>query len=111
MTTSSHLNPLALSALALLAEAPMHPYEMFQLAVQRRDQRLVKIRPGTLYHAVSRLEKDGLIRVRGVDRGGNRPERTTYEITDLGRSALSSDIAVLLAEPAQEYPGLPLRAG
>jgi DNA-binding PadR family transcriptional regulator len=111
MTTSSHLNPLALSALALLAEAPMHPYEMFQLAVQRRDQRLVKIKPGTLYHAVSRLEKDGLIRVRGVDRGGNRPERTTYEITDLGRSALSSDIAVLLAEPAQEYPVFPFALG
>ena len=111
MTAHSHLSPLSLSALALLAEAPMHPYEMFQLAVQRRDQRLVKIKPGTLYHAVSRLEKDGLIRVRGVERDGNRPERTTYEITDLGRSALRSDLAVLLAEPAPEYPVFPFALG
>ena len=107
MPSPSHLSPLALSALALLAEAPMHPYEMFQLAVQRRDQRLVKIKPGTLYHAVARLEKDGLIRVRGVERDGKRPERTTYEITDDGRENLRRDIAALLAEPAQEYPTFP----
>lgn len=107
MPHSSHLSPLALSALALLAEAPMHPYEMFQLAIQRRDQRLVKIKPGTLYHAVARLEKDGLIRVRGVERDGRRPERTTYEITDDGCEVLRRDVALLLAQPAEEYPTFP----
>ena len=30
------LTPLAFAALGLLAEAPMHPYEMFQTMLQRR---------------------------------------------------------------------------
>lgn len=101
------LSPLALSALALLAEAPMHPYEMFQLAVQRRDHRLVKIKPGTLYHAVKRLEKTGLIRAVGTDREGRRPERTTYEITETGRLVLRDEVAELLGQPLDEYPVFP----
>ena len=66
----------------------MHPYEMYQLSLQRRDHRLVKIRPGTLYHAVRRLGESGLVAALGTEREGNRPERTTYEITDAGRDQL-----------------------
>ncbi len=105
--TNPALSPLALSALALLAEGPMHPYEMFQLAVQRRDHRLVKIKPGTLYHAVKRLQKSRLIRVVGTDREGGRPERTTYAITDAGRMVLRDEVAELLGQPVEEYPVFP----
>ena len=42
----SRLNPLAVSALALLAERPMHPYEMYQLMLQRREDRVVKVSAG-----------------------------------------------------------------
>ncbi|BAS16724.1 transcriptional regulator protein [Arthrobacter sp. Hiyo8] len=45
------LTPLGVAALALLVEAPMHPYEMYQLLMARHEDRLVKVRPGTLYHA------------------------------------------------------------
>src|SRR4029079_5821335 len=36
------------------------------------------------YHTVGRLEKAGLVAEVGVDREGNRPERTTYAVTDAG---------------------------
>ena len=97
-SSGAPLTPLTLAALALLAERPMHPYEMYQLSMQRRDHRLVKIRPGTLYHAVRRLAESGLVAVVGTEREGNRPERTTYEITDAGRDQLESSVALMLAQ-------------
>ena len=105
---SPSLSPLAVSALALLAERPMHPYEMYQLMLQRRDDRRVKVRPGSLYHTIDRLTRDGLAEAVGTDRAGNRPERTTYRVTDAGRAALASRLTSMLAAPAEEYPEFPL---
>lgn len=78
------LTPLAIVVLGLLRERPMHPYEMLRLMQQRRDDRLVGGSRGTLYHTVDRLERHGLITEAGVGREGNRPERTTYAISDAG---------------------------
>ncbi|MBT8159073.1 MULTISPECIES: PadR family transcriptional regulator [Arthrobacter] len=101
------LTPLGVAALALLVEAPMHPYEMYQLLMARQEDRLVKVRPGTLYHAVGRLEEAGLVEAAGIDRAGNRPERTTYRITGTGREALTERLQGMLAEPVNEYPSFP----
>ena len=98
------LTPLAFAALDLLNEAPMHPYEMFQTMLRRQDERNVKVRPGTLYHQVGRLAELGLAEVVGTDREGNRPERTTYTITDAGRAALADGLRRMVTEPADEYP-------
>ena len=84
------LTPLGISALALLAERPMHPYEMYQLLMERSEDRVVKVRPGSLYHTVDRLAGQGYVRATGTGRAGNRPERTTYEITATGRSRTRS---------------------
>ncbi|KQX07275.1 MULTISPECIES: PadR family transcriptional regulator [unclassified Leifsonia] len=100
----AELTPLGIAALALLAERPMHPYEMYQTLVHRREDRNVKVRPGSLYHAVDRLARAGLVDAVGVDREGNRPERTSYAITDAGRHALDDRVAAMLATPAEEYP-------
>ena len=78
------LTPLGVMVLALLREGDMHPYEMIRLMRIRRDDRLVAITNGTVYHTVARLERAGLLAEVGVDRDGNRPERTTYAVTDAG---------------------------
>jgi DNA-binding PadR family transcriptional regulator len=83
------LTPLAVMVLALLDEGDMHPYEMIRLMRFRRDDRLVAITNGTMYHTVGRLEKAELVAEVGVDREGNRPERTTYAVTDAGRRAVT----------------------
>ncbi|GAA1954821.1 PadR family transcriptional regulator [Microbacterium deminutum] len=82
------LTPLGVMVLALLREGDMHPYEMMRLMRARRDDRLVAITNGTMYHTVGRLERAGLLAEVGVDREGNRPERTTYTVTDAGYSAV-----------------------
>ncbi|TPW77624.1 PadR family transcriptional regulator [Schumannella soli] len=100
----SELTPLAVAALGLLEERPMHPYEMYQVLMQRSEDRLVKVRPGSLYHAVDRLALHGHVRATGTEREGNRPERTTYEITDAGSAALERRLTGMLGEFVNEYP-------
>lgn len=84
------LTPMGVMVLALLREGDMHPYEMVRLMRTRRDDRLLTITNGTLYHTVARLQRAGLLDEVGVDREGNRPERTTYTLTDAGLDALVS---------------------
>ncbi|MFE7745777.1 PadR family transcriptional regulator [Nocardia sp. NPDC057455] len=107
----SPVTPLAIAVLALLEERPMHPYEMFQTLIARREDKLVKVRPGSLYHTVSRLADQELVRAEGVDRAGNRPERTTYRITARGRDALRNRIAEIVRRPVPEYPIFPVALG
>jgi DNA-binding PadR family transcriptional regulator len=107
----SGLTPLAFSALGLLNEGPMHPYEMFQTMVKRHEDRNVKVRPGTLYHQVGRLTELGYAEVVGTERDGNRPERTTYAITPAGRQALRDGLRRMVAEVAEEYPVFHLALG
>ena len=102
------MTPLAMAALALLNERPMHPYEMYQTLIQRSEDRIVKVRPGSLYHTINKLEALGLVRATGTDREGNRPERTTYEITEQGSVALAERIAEVIEAPEYEFPIFPV---
>jgi DNA-binding PadR family transcriptional regulator len=102
------LTPLAISVLALLEEKPMHAYEMYQLLVSRHNHRIVKVRPGSLYHTVERLAGQEYVRAIGTDRAGNRPERTTYEITPTGSEALVRRVESGIETFAYEYPVFPV---
>ena len=102
------LTPMAIAVLALLEERPMHPYEMYQLLLQRREDNLVKLRAGSLYHTVARLADRNLVQETGIERSGNRPERTTYRITPAGTAAVRTRIAEILRRPVREYPIFPL---
>lgn len=104
MRATKPLGKLGVGALGFLVERPMHPYEMYQLAVQRGEDRVVKASPGSLYRAVYSLEAEGLVRATGTDRDGARPERTTFEITQAGRDRLVDRIVDMLRTPINEFP-------
>ncbi|MBN9197810.1 MAG: PadR family transcriptional regulator [Microbacterium ginsengisoli] len=84
------LSPMGVMVLALLREGPMHPYEMMRLLRERREDRLLTLANGTLYHAVAKLAAAELIVETGVDRDGNRPERTTYALTPEGDETVAA---------------------
>ena len=88
MVKDPALTSLGVMVLALLSEGEMHPYEMARLLRARRDDRIIPISNGTLYHTVSRLHAHELLEEVGVDRDGNRPERTTYAVTPAGTDAV-----------------------
>ncbi|MBS1672912.1 MAG: PadR family transcriptional regulator [Actinobacteria bacterium] len=90
MVKDPALTPLGVMVLALLREGDMHPYEMVRLLRARRGDRMLTITTGALYHTVGRLHEQGLIEEVGVDRAGNRPERTTYSVTEAGSAAVGT---------------------
>ena len=62
-------SPLMLMVLVLLAEAPMHPYEMQRLMQWRGKDQVVRVQRGSLYPAVERLVRGRADRTDG-DRAG-----------------------------------------
>ncbi|MEA3002741.1 MAG: hypothetical protein QOH81_1529 [Sphingomonadales bacterium] len=97
-------NPLALAVMATLAERPMHPYEIAQVLRQRGKEQSIKINYGSLYTVVQNLEKHGFVEVTGVQRQGNRPERTLYGLTETGAVEMHDWLAALISVPQREYP-------
>jgi DNA-binding PadR family transcriptional regulator len=99
---------LALAVLASLYEGPMHPYRMQLLIKQRGKDEVINVgqRAG-LYQTIDRLLRAGLIAVRGTARDEKRPERTIYELTEVGRETLLEWMRELLSTPKREYPRFP----
>lgn len=100
------LTPPGIAILSLLWRQPMHPYEMrHRIRVQEID-RVMKVTHGTLYSTVDRLAAAGLLQPVETSREGRRPERTVYEITDLGRDQLVDALRDGLMRITPDYPGL-----
>jgi PadR family transcriptional regulator PadR len=72
--------------LSLVAERPMYGYQMAK-ELERRSDGYFDFKEGTLYPALHRMEKDGLLRGEWqvVVEG---PSRKYYHITEKGKRAL-----------------------
>ncbi len=97
-------NLLALAMLAILAEGPMHPYEVASTLKRRHGEDAIKIRYGSLYSVIAQLAARQWIVAHETSQHGNRPEHTKYRLTPLGQAELTSWLRELIAEPAKEYP-------
>jgi DNA-binding PadR family transcriptional regulator len=97
-------NTLALALLGLLLERPMHPYEMASTLRERYKDTTFKINPGSLYDTVESLAKHRWIEPVETVREGNRPERTVYAHTELGRQEFVAWLDELVRIPVAEYP-------
>jgi DNA-binding PadR family transcriptional regulator len=101
-------SPIALAILALLYEESMHPYRMQQLIKERGKEEVINVRQrASLYQTIERLGRAGLLRVRETQRAERRPERTIYEITEVGRSTMRHWLAEMLSAPEKEFPEFP----
>jgi len=102
LTRGGHRNLWALTVLCLLRERPMHPYEMQRLIRQRHKDNFLDLKRGSLYHAIERLERGGLIDPVETSREGRRPERTVYRLTETGEREVLDWLREMLAKPAHE---------
>jgi PadR family transcriptional regulator, regulatory protein PadR len=100
-----HLDGLLLS---VLAAGPLHGYAVIE-ELRARSRGAFDLPEGTVYPALHRLERDGLLRSRWSSETARR--RRVYDLTARGRAALSRQReewrgfaravdAVLRAEPA-----------
>ena len=90
------------AVLAFLREDRMHPYEMQRLLRERHKDELLTLKRGSLYHAINRLARKGLIEPVSTRREGRRPARTTYRLTPQGAAALVLSLRAMVAVPRRE---------
>jgi DNA-binding PadR family transcriptional regulator len=101
-------SPLALAILGLLENGPLHPYGIQRLIKQWGKDQVVNVGQRTsLYRMIARLEEAGLIAVGDTERDERYPERTTYQLTDRGRTASREWLAEIVSTPRNEFPEFP----
>lgn len=82
----------------------MHPYEMAATMREQHYDSAVRLNYGSLYSVVEALHSAGCIDIEGTERSGNRPERTIYRITGVGRVEMADWVGSILGIPVREYP-------
>lgn len=86
------LTPAVFHILVVLADGEAHGYAMMQ-EVTRRSGGVVRLGPGTLYGAISRLLEDGLIEesAERPDPEADDSRRRYYRLTKFGSKVLAAD--------------------
>ncbi len=79
---------LELLVLAAIADEPAHGYEIAQRLLARSNGAF-DIREGSLYPALHRMEKAGLVKSRW-QKGERGPRRREYSLTSRGRRGLDA---------------------
>jgi DNA-binding PadR family transcriptional regulator len=82
----------------------MHPYEIAQTLRARAKHESIRLNYGSLYTVVEALHRQRMIQPRETVREGRRPERTVYEITEVGIREMADWMTDLLSTPVKEYP-------
>jgi DNA-binding PadR family transcriptional regulator len=72
--------------LCLLGQQPMYGYQIIRV-LEDRSQGYFQYKEGTLYPALHRLEKMGLLGAKWTTASGGR-QRRYYHLTDKGRAVL-----------------------
>ncbi len=95
MADSRPLREPTFLVLAALGPAPLHGYGIIK-AVQEMSDGRVRLRAGTLYAALERLEEQGYVAFDREESAGG-PTRRYYRLTDDGRALLADEATRLVA--------------
>jgi PadR family transcriptional regulator PadR len=82
--------------LGLLAERPMHGYDVLERFRQRGMGFWVELGRASVYQVLKRLERDGLVTGRNQE-GRAGPDRRTFRITRSGRARLGEGVTEMSA--------------
>jgi len=91
-----------LMVLGLVLERPMHGYEINQIIGSDDMQSWLDISRTSVYYALSRLKKQGLI-TEVVEKQYNKPDRSIYRITEPGRELFFDSLGRALAEQEKVF--------
>jgi DNA-binding PadR family transcriptional regulator len=96
---------LGLIVLWQLTDGPMHVYRMQKLFEAQGKDRVVNVRSrASLYQAIERLVRNGLVEVSETVRIEGYPDRTVYAITDAGREVARQWLREMLSATEGDYP-------
>ena len=91
-----------LTVLCFLRESPMHPYEIQRLLRARHKDIVLDLKKGSLYNAIRRLLRSGMIEAIETGRNGLRPQHTTYRLTPQGEAELVRCLREMVSSPRHE---------
>ena len=97
-----------LAILGLLNEKPMHGYQINQEIKEREMDHWAKIALPSIYNAMTKLEKSGMVRME-TEKVGKMPERRVYHITPQGKTKLADLVEKFLMR--MEEPAMPFYLG
>jgi DNA-binding PadR family transcriptional regulator len=98
-------SPLGLIVLWLLVGRPMHVYGMQKLIEAFGKDKVVNVRSrASLYQALERLVRHGLVEVQETVRSEGYPDRVVYAVTDTGRETAEEWLRGMLRTTGNEYP-------
>jgi DNA-binding PadR family transcriptional regulator len=96
---------LGLLVLWQLFRQPMHVYRMQKLFEAEGKNRVVNVRSrASLYQAIERLQRLGLVEVSETIHQEGYPDRVMYAITHAGRRIAQVWLREMLSETGGEYP-------
>jgi len=88
----AELTPIAVEVLLSLASGPLHGYGI-KLDVEKRTAGELNLGSGTLYQAIQRLEREGLIAEASGSDANEDPRRgRTYRLEPHGRASLEQHL-------------------
>lgn len=106
-----------LAILSLVAERPLHGYEIEQIIEARGMRDWTEVGFSSIYYLLRKLEQAGLVQGQIEEGTGRGPARRVYRITAAGRAAWREAVLQALAAPRRGYssfllglanlPGLP----
>lgn len=96
------MNTVKIVLLGFLYEKPLHGYEIKHIIENHMDD-WTDIKVGSIYFALNKLTEDGLIQIQAELQEGNRPAKTVYEITDLGKEAFINQLQDLWTKDIRSY--------
>lgn len=92
-----------LMVLGLLTHKPMSGYEIQQVLQMTQSDKWAGILPGSIYHALKKMEGEGLVRLESVEHTGNRA-KAIYRITDRGREEFRKLLTEALKQSSVAFP-------
>jgi DNA-binding PadR family transcriptional regulator len=87
-----------------------HGYEVRRELISWGSDEWAHVNPGSIYHALKQLAKEGLLRAHDVEESEAGPPHTDYEITDTGRAEFRRLLRCAIATVDVRHPEM-LTAG
>lgn len=92
-----------LMVLGLLFRTPLHGYDVRKQLELMRTDLWADVLPGSIYHALKQMQREGLVEVQATEATGHRL-RAIYAITDAGKSAYLDLLRQAWVNPPQPFP-------
>ncbi len=92
-----------LMVLGCLMQWPMSGYQIQLILQVSQTEQWAGILPGSVYHALKKLEKEGMVVLKGTEKTGNRL-KSIYEITPTGKNEFSNLLREAWQKPCLHFP-------